>query len=122
MEFRNAKFNQYGSIDCEILTDEFGWLPFTATEDDIYSVSHEIFYKAKETASPYVPPSIEETLAEKAEVVRFHRNMYLSSCDWTQVADAPVDKAAWAIYRQALRDITSQKGFPENVVWPTKPE
>jgi hypothetical protein len=37
------------------------------------------------------------------------------------VADAPVDKAAWAKYRQALRDISEQDGFPENVSYPEKP-
>lgn len=56
------------------------------------------------------------------ETVRFERNKLLSSSDWTQLPDAPVDKTAWATYRQALRDITSQEGFPENVVWPVKPE
>ena len=33
---------------------------------------------------------------------------------------APVDKAAWAAYRQELRDITAQAGFPWNVQWPAK--
>lgn len=42
--------------------------------------------------------------------------------DWTQVADAPVDKAAWATYRQALRDITSQVSFPDSITWPTEPQ
>jgi len=54
--------------------------------------------------------------------VRRERNDLLTACDWTQVADAPVDKAAWATYRQALRDVTSQTGFPWEVTWPTKPE
>lgn len=54
--------------------------------------------------------------------VRSRRNALLSDCDWTQVADAPVDQAVWATYRQALRDLTSQEGFPFNVTWPTKPE
>jgi len=53
--------------------------------------------------------------------VRSHRNGLLAECDWTQVADAPVDQAAWATYRQELRDITSQAGFPYSVVWPTPP-
>ena len=38
------------------------------------------------------------------ERVRNIRNAALMACDWTQVADAPVDVAAWATYRQALRD------------------
>ncbi len=52
---------------------------------------------------------------------RKRRNKLLSASDWTQVADAPVDKAAWATYRQALRDISAQAGFPATVVWPTQP-
>lgn len=53
---------------------------------------------------------------------RNYRNKLLTDSDWTQVADAPVDKQAWAIYRQALRDITNQPGFPTEITWPTKPE
>ena len=59
-----------------------------------------------------------ETLSSE---VRAERNQLLSSCDWTQIADAPVDTDAWKIYRQALRDITSQTGFPTSITWPTKP-
>lgn len=60
--------------------------------------------------------------AQQAKAVREDRNQKLKDTDWTQVADSPVDKAAWATYRQALRDITSQTGFPWNVTWPAKPE
>jgi len=59
--------------------------------------------------------------AEQAKAVRDTRNQKLKDSDWTQVADAPVDKAAWATYRQALRDITSQAGFPWDIQWPTQP-
>jgi hypothetical protein len=58
--------------------------------------------------------------AEMAAKVRKDRNQKLKDTDWTQVADAPVDKAAWAAYRQALRDITSQPGFPWGVQWPAE--
>lgn len=53
-------------------------------------------------------------------VIRAERNALLVASDWTQVADAPVDAAAWALYRQALRDITEQTD-PLNIVWPTPP-
>ena len=56
-----------------------------------------------------------------AAQVRAKRNTLLQQSDWTQVADAPANQAAWATYRQTLRDITMQSGFPENVVWPTPP-
>lgn len=59
---------------------------------------------------------------EVAFLVRADRDARLAACDWTQVIDAPVDKAVWATYRQALRDITSQRNFPFEVQWPTQPE
>ena len=57
----------------------------------------------------------------QAAQVRTDRNTKLTESDWTQVADAPVDKAAWATYRQALRDITAQSGFPWTITWPVQP-
>ena len=59
--------------------------------------------------------------AEQAKSVRDSRKTKLSECDWTQVADAPVDKTVWATYRQALRDITTQAGFPWTIGWPVQP-
>ena len=59
--------------------------------------------------------------AEQAKSVRDQRNTKLKDSDWTQVTDAPVDKAAWATYRQALRDITAQEGFPWTIDWPVNP-
>lgn len=59
--------------------------------------------------------------AEQAKAVRQQRGEKLKETDWTQVADAPVDKASWAAYRQALRDITAQAGFPWTIDWPVAP-
>ena len=59
--------------------------------------------------------------AEQAKAVREDRTKRLSESDWTQVADSPIDKAVWATYRQALRDVTAQSGFPWEVTWPTQP-
>lgn len=57
-----------------------------------------------------------------AAKVRAQRNRLLAESDWTQVEDAPVDKTVWAIYRQELRDITDQPGFPYDVTYPTRPD
>jgi len=72
--------------------------------------------------------AVEMDEAEKSEVneqqavsARSQRNYLLANSDWTQVPDAPVDQTAWATYRQALRDITSQQGFPHDISWPEKP-
>ena len=85
---------------------------FTDTTDDTGNVTsasqHEAAYKAIKDA-------------EQASAVRQSRGDKLADSDWTQVADAPVDKAVWATYRQALRDITTQDGFPWSVTWPDAP-
>jgi hypothetical protein len=55
--------------------------------------------------------------------IRSERNAKLSVCDWTQLSDAPltnIQTAAWATYRQELRDITIQTD-PFNIVWPQPP-
>jgi hypothetical protein len=58
---------------------------------------------------------------QKANEVRYRRNMLLTQSDWTQLADTPVDNLAWAVYRQSLRDITLQAGFPFTVDFPVAP-
>lgn len=69
-----------------------------------------------------IKPTPQFILDELAEQARIERDKLLTACDWTQVADAPVDSAAWAVYRQELRDVPEQEGFPENIIWPTEPE
>ena len=59
--------------------------------------------------------------AEQSKNVRASRGEKLKETDWTQVADAPVDQAVWAVYRQALRDVTAQAGFPWTITWPDAP-
>ena len=73
------------------------------------------------TIVPLSEEELQQRAANTATQVRQERDMKLAASDWTQVADAPVDKFAWATYRQALRDITSQSGFPSNIVWPVVP-
>lgn len=64
---------------------------------------------------------LQKHVTKTAAQVRQERGVKLATSDWTQVADTPVDKAAWATYRQALRDIATQVGFPLTIVWPTQP-
>ena len=57
--------------------------------------------------------------------IRSQRNELLSETDCFMHSDYPItDESRSAIkeYRQALRDITDQEGFPNNIVWPQKPE
>jgi Phage tail assembly chaperone protein len=56
--------------------------------------------------------------------LRKERNLLLAKSDWTQGADSYFSleqKTAWATYRQALRDLPTQSGFPTDVIWPTQP-
>jgi len=53
------------------------------------------------------------------------RQKLLYSSDWTQIPNNPLTaekQAEWATYRQQLRDIPSQSGYPFNVIWPTPPQ
>jgi len=58
---------------------------------------------------------------EKATAIRTERDKLLAECDWRGVSDLTMSDE-WKLYRQALRDITSQATFPSEVAWPTKPE
>lgn len=67
----------------------------------------------------------DKTTDIKARELRYERDKLLSQSDWTQIQDNPMSaekKRSWANYRQLLRDIPSQNGFPETVSWPKQPE
>jgi hypothetical protein len=83
--------------------------------------SHSVTVEAVDGEWTQVWQVVELPRDQAESNVRGHRNRLLKESDWTQVADAPVDQAAWAAYRQALRDVTAQEGFPHNVTWPTQP-
>jgi len=73
-------------------------------------------------ATPKSAAEIEEFEIGRAwSDLRNGRNFLLQGCDWTQVPDAPVDAAAWAVYRQQLRDLPANTTDPRNVVWPEPP-
>jgi hypothetical protein len=110
---------------------ELGWLPVRLVEGDVQdkfegSIFAIMPYEVIETKlwRAYTADELAEIDAQKAQEIRSERNTKLTESDWTQLNDTPLDndsKVAWTVYRQALRDIPSQEGFPHNVVWPTKP-
>ena len=61
------------------------------------------------------------SVALGADEARTLRNELLAETDWMALSDSPAITADWATYRQALRDLTGQAGFPDDVTWPTKP-
>lgn len=110
MNITNAQFTATGSITA--LVDG---VQMSIPADVGNRHYRELLEQGIEIA-PYVEP------APTADQVRAERDRLLAESDWTQVADAPVDQAAWATYRQALRDVPEQQGFPHDVIWPVKPE
>lgn len=111
------------TIDCEIEHPQYGWIPFTASSDDVEQHGRDIFAQLSQgVAAVYVPPP-PPTTEELAAQARAHRDRLLAATDWTQAADIPqATKDKWAPYRQSLRDVPQQGGFPEQIAWPVKPE
>lgn len=65
---------------------------------------------------------IQTRIEERSINVRNTRNKLLQTCDWTQSRDIPDNIATlWQPYRQQLRDITTQSGYPFDIVWPMEP-
>ena len=112
------------------LLEADGYLPVVvieeATAEKPIVKYREVNGQIEQYAEAAPVPAVPEPTAEQQEMqVRAQRNSLLSLSDWTQLADAPLtteQKQAWAEYRQALRDVPEQAGFPENVVWPSAPE
>ena len=67
-------------------------------------------------------PQIFDLIAALPTNIRLDRDYLLQQCDWTQQPDVPeATRNKWKDYRQALRDVPQQPGFPNTIVWPTKP-
>jgi len=68
-------------------------------------------------------PAPLDATAERSLAVRNGRNQLLIASDWTQLPDVPnITRELWAIYRQQLRDLPQQSGFPQQVTWPQAPQ
>lgn len=123
----NTSFPEQISDDIAASFNCFPVTPTTPPVDD-YTVNLERTaikqgkdWVEKWISTPATSEQIVERIAAKANEVRAERNARLAACDWTQLPDAPVDRLSWASYRQDLRDVTSQPGFPWDVKWPLQP-
>ena len=84
-----------------------GEIPFTA-EEEAAQDALEAEWAAGESA-------------RLAEMARAERNAKLAETDWIASSDITMSDAMTA-YRQALRDVPAQSGFPSDITWPSKPE
>ena len=133
MEYRNAKHLSGNRIDCEINHPTYGWIPFTCDPTDGGAAFDVAALYAEMGADPataaYVPPTQAELDAAQAQIVRSARDAILAN-EVDPLVSNPLrwagltaeKQTAWADYRQALLDVPQQSGFPNNIVWPTKPE
>ena len=108
------------------LTTEENTIQYSLLEGESYvegKYDHESYYIVD--GVPTLRSSEELSTIETEKLIREHRlvrNGLLKECDWTQNRDVSESVSLlWQPYRQALRDITSQVGFPKNIEWPTKP-
>ena len=109
-------------IDAQIKFAEFDQvLPFHATSWDTELHGKQIYDDLiAGKYGPITPYSPDLTKIELS--VRSQRNMLIMQTDWTQGADVPeATRTKWATYRQLLRDVPQQSGFPTNITWPTPP-
>lgn len=82
-------------------------------EDDVYYTKYEVISLNQK--------ELEEVRENEIREVIQKRNQLLQNSDWTQLEDSPADKESWRVYRQALRDISLQNGYPFEVIWPSAP-
>jgi hypothetical protein len=133
MNYRNAKRLSNGWIDCEIEHETHGWIPFTCDPNDTGARFDVAALHAEMDADPateaYIPPTQAELDATAATAVRQQRDIILAAqvdpvvtnpLRWSDLSEE--EQAAWAAYRRALLDITTQAGFPHDIVWPVAPQ
>ena len=94
------------TITVNVSTGEIVQIPYTAEEQAEYDTK-----KAAWAANAN---------DRKAAEVRAERNAKITACDWRVLPDVS-NSDVWKTYRQALRDIPAQSGFPNNVTWPDAP-
>lgn len=92
-----------------VSTGEIVQIPYTAEEQTEYDIEKAAWDAGAND--------------RKAAEAKVERNTKLAVTDWTQGADTPqAIKDKYAPYRQALRDVPAQAGFPWTIIWPTQPE
>lgn len=85
-------------------------------------------YTAPYITEPIINPEPTESPLDSSTLSKQQANILrlklLAQSDWTQLLDAPLTpevQGEWAVYRQALRDLPDQVGYPDTITWPTPP-
>ena len=122
-EVRNAQSLQGDNtrLDVEINHPEHGWIPYTIDPSDADSTIDNAAIAALigTDFTAYVAPTQAELNAALAADVRVERDALLAATDWMASQDVTMSDD-WRTYRQALRDLPAQSGFPD-AAFPTPP-
>ena len=124
IQFAEAKWNPNDTIDCVVEIEETGELVgFTATPFDPEPYGRELF---KMLSTKYVTQVVactdQERYDDAASDVKHQRAIELRNTDWIANSDVQLENhLEWLQYRQDLRDITSQPGYPFDVQFPERP-
>lgn len=110
-------------IPASVLADYNVFEVALTARPDIDSRTHKVTQEVAEVNGVWTQEWIIQRLTTEQAInnVCADRNIQLRDSDWTQLPDSPVDRVAWAVYRQALRDVTTQLNFPWNIQWPESP-
>lgn len=105
-------------MKCYFKDNEIKQLPDKPSEFYTWNLEVESWIYSEDLHNQYLAKLKTEALRK--------RNGLLINSDWTELPSAllrlgEVKVTEWQTYRQALRDITKQSGYPENVVWPEQP-
>jgi len=121
---RDNPNTSFPKVPSDALLAEWGVYPYTMQDQPVYDYLTQTI---KQTALVEVNGAwtqgweVTDLPAEDvARNIRSQRDNILQQTDWMALSDSTMSPA-WADYRQALRDVTAQPGFPFVVEWPTKP-
>jgi len=106
-------------IENNIQDGKIKYFDFNNSEIEKSLAEAEIYKKQQAVIREQKSPAY--IAEQKWNETRSRRNSFLSQSDWTQLNDSKENKAAWAIYRQELRDIPQTFSTPDSVIWPSKP-
>jgi hypothetical protein len=95
------------------------WKPYDHATEKLVSAAPHLYdgMCCIVEVEPLTAEELQSRIDTQWNAIRSARNELLKDSDWTQLSDSPVDKTAWATYRQELRDITKQVD-PFNITWP----
>ena len=123
--FGEPKWTPDDNIECLVQIEETGEvIPFCATPYDPEDYGRELFAMLRDKYSDLVTHCSEEEKYEYAAMDVLHRRAQeLTASDWVSNGDVMLqNQVEWLQYRQDLRDVTLQPGYPYDVTFPVKPE